>query len=207
MTTRRTFLSTITASAAALPISGVASGRASAAESIGTNDRKLFDMLAEWRAVCQRQRELGTARDRIETSLPAELQSPSPDYLGQASRAAHAGADEATVERLTEAHFDFRRRRNEAMRARGADAIDAEHERLRDRRMALENRIGDTPPDTSAGLRVHLTILDSEYPSDRERARYDGMADEPWKSAVQQSPEGVVANIVAYARKVAGGAA
>jgi hypothetical protein len=207
MATRRDVLSAITAGAAALPAAGVASGRAPATEPMGPNDRKLFDMLAEWRAVCERQRELNAARDRIEASLPAELQGPSPDFLGQASRAAHAGADEATVERLREAHWDFMRRKNEAMRVRGADAIDAEHERLSDRRMALENGIGDTPPDTEAGLRVHLTILDSEYPSDTERARFDGMADEPWKTAAHQTPEGVVANIIQYARKVAGGAA
>ena len=44
MTTRRNFLSTITAGAAALPVAGVASGRASAAQPMGANDRRLMEL-------------------------------------------------------------------------------------------------------------------------------------------------------------------
>ena len=199
MTTRRGFLSTITAGAAALPVAGVASGRASAAQPMGANDRRLMELHAEWQRLRARRRELSEREMAIRAAMPVDLEHPAAS-MDPVVAAARAGADEATIERLRAEAFGRSARWHAEWEARGGKELDVEDEAIGEGIIELEHAIGKIPPDTVAGLQVYLDVIADYYPGDPS-SYVDG---EPWRHAISFAPESMLANMVAFMRRMGG---
>ena len=169
----------------------------------GPNDARLCELANEWREVCSKQNDGFDEQYRLLDREASEIGDPV-EMLNRVKRAAESGADQETIDRLSAEHGRACERRKAWRKANGLDEAEAKTQKFTDRRNELENAIGNIMPDSARGLEAHLAVIDAQYPSKGEKRNYESALHDPWKYAINDSPEAVVATVIAFARHAAG---